>query len=554
MAFGILILAVALIISLSSAVYSILGLTAIFAAAFWPIVVMGGALELGKIVTTLWLHKYWHKAELQYKVYLSFAVAVLMALTSMGVFGFLSKAHTDQALVSGDVGAKIAVYDEKIRISKDNIDANRKALAQMDSAVDQTMSRSNDEKGADKAVAIRRSQSAERTRLLKEIDQEQKKITALNEEAAPIRAEVRKVEAEVGPIKYIAALIYGDNPDGNLLESAVRWVIILIVIVFDPLALTLLLAATKTFEWERGIDVFNLKRKEEEEQAQLDIEIADANAQAAELNQDLDIIEAEIQAHNSLEEQDQKERAKLERERNRLAKKLEGLQQELEAAEQVKEQLKQAKQEIKTTSAELTSAQAQAAKLQRAADRATKSKEAVELELNETKKALESERNRNPLALTERPGDYIEPPVVETPEEHIVELVDDNGDYLRVDGKTYSKDTFNKTFPELRLEADNAIKQNIITDVTFGTSFPTRANKGDTFLRVDIKPNRLYKFNGRTWIEIDKSASDAYAYDEEYIKHLVEKLGTGEYDLEDLSPVEQDQVEKMLNQLKGKNG
>jgi hypothetical protein len=264
MLFGYLTLFTALIISLSAAVYSILGLTAIFAAAFWPIVILGGSLEFGKIITTLWLHKYWDRAELQYKLYLCSAVAILMLLTSRGVFGFLSKAHSDQSLVSGDVGAKIAIYDEKIKISRENIDANRRALKQMDEAVDQVMGRSSDEKGADKAVAIRRGQNAERQRLLKEIDAEQKKITALNEERAPIAAEVRKVDAEVGPIKYIAALIYGDNPDANVLEHAVRWVIILIVVVFDPLALTLLLAATKTLEWEQGINIFEPKRRDEE--------------------------------------------------------------------------------------------------------------------------------------------------------------------------------------------------------------------------------------------------------------------------------------------------
>jgi hypothetical protein len=253
--FGLLTLATALIISISAAYYSILGLTAIFAAAFWPIVILGSSLEVGKIVSTLWLHKYWHRAELQYKVYLCSAVAILMLLTSMGVFGFLSKAHSDQSLVSGDVVAKIAIYDEKIKQARDNITVARGALQQMDAAVDQTMSRSTDERGADKAAQLRRSQAAERNRLLREIDTEQKKIQALNDERAPIAAEVRKVEAEVGPIKYIAALIYGDNPDANLLEKAVRWVIILIVIVFDPLALTLLLAATKTLEWERGINI-----------------------------------------------------------------------------------------------------------------------------------------------------------------------------------------------------------------------------------------------------------------------------------------------------------
>ena len=111
------------------------------------------------------------------------------------------------------------------------------------------MGRSDDEKGADKAVAIRRSQQKERARLLAGIDVEQKKVSALSEERAPLAAEFRKVESEVGPIKYIAALIYGDNPDANILERAVRWVIILIVAVFDPLALVLILAAQQTLRW-----------------------------------------------------------------------------------------------------------------------------------------------------------------------------------------------------------------------------------------------------------------------------------------------------------------
>jgi hypothetical protein len=118
----------------------------------------------------------------------------------------------------------------------------------MDEAVDQVMGRSSDEKGADKAVAIRRAQQKERARLQSEIAAEQKAIAALNEEAAPIRAEVRKVEAEVGPIKYIAHLLYGENPDANILEKAVIWVTVLIVIVLDPLAVVLLLASQYSFQ------------------------------------------------------------------------------------------------------------------------------------------------------------------------------------------------------------------------------------------------------------------------------------------------------------------
>ena len=231
--------------------YSVAGLVSIFAAAVIPIIVMGVVLEISKLIATVWLKLNWHRAPFFIKGYLLAAIAILMLITSMGIFGFLSKAHSDAGLVSGDVLAKIAVYDEKIKTEKENIDANRKALKQMDEAVDQIMGRSQDEKGADKAVAIRRAQQKERGRLLADITTAQQKIAILNEERAPVAAEVRKVEAEVGPIKYIANFIYGDNPDSNVLEKAVTWVIIIIVIVFDPLAVILLLASQYSFQWFR---------------------------------------------------------------------------------------------------------------------------------------------------------------------------------------------------------------------------------------------------------------------------------------------------------------
>jgi len=247
-----LLLLTGLTISAVAIYYSVVGLTAIFSAAAIPIIVMGSSLEVAKLVCASWLKANWERAPRFMKYYMITAVVVLMLITSMGIFGFLSKAHNDQTLVSGDVQSKIAIYDEKIKTAKDNIDANRKALRQMDEAVDQVMGRSNDEKGADKAVAIRRSQQKERARLQSEITAEQKVIAQINEERAPIAAEVRKVEAEVGPIKYIAKFIYGDKgADENMLEHAVTWIIILIVIVFDPLAVIMLLAAQMTFGWYR---------------------------------------------------------------------------------------------------------------------------------------------------------------------------------------------------------------------------------------------------------------------------------------------------------------
>jgi hypothetical protein len=231
--------------------YSVAGLVSIFAASAVSIIIMGVALEGSKLVATVWLKWNWKRAPRMIRAYLITAIAILMVITSMGIFGYLSKAHSDQSLVSGEVQSKIAIYDEKIKTAKDNIDANRKALRQMDEAVDQVMGRSSDEKGADKAVQLRRSQQKERARLQSEIAAEQKIIAAVSEERAPIAAEVRKVEAEVGPLKYIAKLIYSDDPDTNTLEKAVTWVIIVIVLVFDPLAVVLLLASQYSFQWFR---------------------------------------------------------------------------------------------------------------------------------------------------------------------------------------------------------------------------------------------------------------------------------------------------------------
>lgn len=231
--------------------YSVAGLMAIFAAAVIPIMIMGVVLEIGKLSATVWLKQNWQRAPRFLKTYLLLAILALMLLTSMGIFGYLSKAHLDQAVPTGDVAAKVALLDEKIKTERDNIEASRKALAQMDSQVDQLLGRSDTERGAERAVQIRRQQQAERGRLQKDIADAQARIAKLNEERAPIASELRKVEAEVGPIKYIAALIYGDNPDADLLERAVRWVIIVIVLVFDPLAVILLLASQYSFSWFR---------------------------------------------------------------------------------------------------------------------------------------------------------------------------------------------------------------------------------------------------------------------------------------------------------------
>jgi hypothetical protein len=234
----------AIALSIVSAYYSIAGLAAIFAAAVIPIVVMGGVLEFAKLVVASWLYRSWNYVPVLMRTYFSISLVILMSLTSMGIFGFLSKAHLDQAVPTGDVAAKVAIIDEKIKTEKDNIDAARQQLKQLDAQVDQTIGRSDNAQGVERSLQIRRGQQKERATLLAEIGSAQTRVARLNDERTPIAAELRKVEAEVGPIKYIAALIYGDNPDNNILEKAVRVVIIMIVIVFDPLAVLLLMAAS----------------------------------------------------------------------------------------------------------------------------------------------------------------------------------------------------------------------------------------------------------------------------------------------------------------------
>jgi len=494
-------LAVALSLSLVAAWYSIIGLTAIFAAAVFPIIVMGGIMEVAKVTVTIWLHEYWQYCKRSMKIQLTASVVVLMFITSMGIFGFLSKAHLDQAVPTGDVAAQVQILDEKIKTERDTIESARRALSQLDSAVDQTMARSNDEKGADRAVQIRRNQARERATLQNEIAQAQKKIAALNEQRAPIASELRKVEAEVGPIKYIAALIYGDNPDANLLEKAVRWVIIILVLVFDPLAIMMVLAATESIKWERqgkkGIDF--------EEDSGLMTWFAKARERAQ-------FWDKQPKHQDTPELEDKPEPVRFSGfpwpmtsffEKNKEVA-VEPPRYEQDEGPLTEQQIEQIKQ---TVEPEFVSPNAPGLDVsnERPGDYLT----------DNDKEAMRQWKEANPNDTIKHQRDLLE-----------------HGKIDRLPWDT------------LGLEADNVGTQGQMTG--FGTAFPTSPVKGDMFLRVDQLPSALYKYNGKTWIAVDKSLSDQYAYDTAYIDHLIEKLESGEYDPELLSPAEQDQIEHRL--------
>lgn len=233
----------ALALSAVAAYYSIMGLTAIFAAAVIPILVMGSLLEVSKLVVASWLYRSWKAIPFLMKTYFTTALIVLMLLTSMGIFGYLSKAHLDQGVPTGDIIAQVSLIDEKIKIEKEKIDGNRKELSQLDKQVEAALSRTTTAGGNERSIQIRRNQQKERDRIASDISKAQATVAILTEERVPLAGKVRQIEAEVGPLKYISAMIYGDVQDQTLLESSVRIVILLIVFVFDPLAVLMLVAA-----------------------------------------------------------------------------------------------------------------------------------------------------------------------------------------------------------------------------------------------------------------------------------------------------------------------
>ena len=512
---------VALSLSVVAAWYSIIGLTAIFASAVIPIIIMGSILEVAKVTVTIWLHEYWHRCRLLMKFYLVPAVAMLMVITSMGIFGFLSKAHSDQSLVSGDVISRIAIYDEKIKTQKDNIEANRKALKQMDEGVDSVLGRSTDEKGADKAVALRKAQQKERGRLQAEILQSQKSIAELNEARAPIAAEVRKVEAEVGPIKYIAAFIYGDNPDSNLLERAVRWVIIILVVVFDPLAIMMVLAATESMKWER--EQRNQPRTEPAYEAD------DGPLTDEQIEQLRETVKPELPTGEVIET-------------SKLFDK--SLPQDPHPPGWMYGELKPYpldEKEVEEIAEEFD--RARHAYLYRGFDH-FKDLKPMPAQAQDVQQVQFDPDYLTALANDQEPETDDEPESVKAA---IKQWKSQHPESTIKEERSKLARGQIQELPWMRLLADNDLGREPTSG--FGIAFPNHPVKGDTFMRVDQMPNVLYKYNGRHWIIVDKNLTDNYTYDDAYIEHLIDKLTSGEYDPDMLSDAEADAIARRVKPI-----
>jgi hypothetical protein len=226
----------ALLLSGIAAYYSVIGLAAIFTGAFWPIVFMGSVLELSKLVTTSWLYRNWKTCPLLLKSYLTSAVVILMMITSMGIFGFLSKAHIDSTMDAGANTLEVKALSQQEKITKEKLDY---------------------------LLARAKDPSTASNKLDKQIQDTQKELTEINKKKLPLLKEANKLTAEVGPIKYVADMIYGINDD-TALDKAVRLVIMLIMVVFDPLAVLLLIAANMNLKEQNVIQTNDTKNVVEE--------------------------------------------------------------------------------------------------------------------------------------------------------------------------------------------------------------------------------------------------------------------------------------------------
>lgn len=222
--------------------FSISGFVTIYAGATFAALIMGVVAECAKVVTISWLYRNWNFSSWLIKIPLVFFTAILMAITSMGVFGFLSKAHLDKGSNTINNSEKIQQIDFRIAREKQILTDLSRTTAQLDSTVESYVEKDR----LDKSLAVRKSQQVTRNQLKKEIDAANARIDALNEERFKYTSELRNLELEIGPIKYIAEVIYGENASKDITKSAVQLFTLLIVITLDPLASVLLIAANQS--------------------------------------------------------------------------------------------------------------------------------------------------------------------------------------------------------------------------------------------------------------------------------------------------------------------
>lgn len=247
------------LLSATAAYYSIIGLVAIFPASQFAIISMGSTLELSKLVAASWLYRNWSIAPYVIKIYMIVSIIILMVITSMGIFGFLSKAHLESTLLdSNDAEIRITNLDLQI----DSRKRTSETLQRQINAIDSSLERYIEEGAVSRGLQQRATLSKDRKALEDERKTVENEILELSAEKNQLSIDIKKKEVEVGPLKYIAELIYGENAE-NYFDSAVRLVIILLIIVFDPLAVVLLIAGNVTLKHKNNdnIKVVGVRKK-----------------------------------------------------------------------------------------------------------------------------------------------------------------------------------------------------------------------------------------------------------------------------------------------------
>jgi len=641
MLLAIITLLVALSISSIAAWYSIVGLTAIFAAAVFPIILMGAVLEVGKITATVWLHQNWFRAPRFTKWYLSIAVILLMFITSMGIFGFLSKSHIEQTAAGDESISMIKSLDanitrsenkidrwqitidglntgdstrvdnlvskeqivlnelyEKIKLEKNDVrtdsdkkielqnnrlkqaqerkDADIKAAkdrfegsfgggAKYDEAVKKAKDlelsvasrvqkeiiaiqkqltddlKAIDEQYKDDIKAIQdriqklRNQANIKTEdidlrineLEAFIDKEELKLVEWRNEKFNYEKDYRALEAEVGPIKYIAEFIYGDEADRNLLEAAVRWVIIIIVIVFDPLAIMLVLAATMQIRWmreDRGIkNSPEAKKKKIEE---LKMKIDDYTKLLEELEKKMDALHDNNEAKDADIDKLQKKIDKVFKEKDALEERLNKLIESNKDAHE--KQLANLKHKL--------------------AERDEALSETKDL-LNKEKGLVKSLESREPEVVEK----IVEKEIVIEDEAKIKAAELEKREMEKqVKARDAAIERLNEKYKLVEAQATNnalsikADDDDSVPPASFGSKFPQDPVIGQLFTKTDVFPHTLFKWNDKKWIEVDKEGTNSHLT-EDYVRLLVEKVASGEIELEDMSDAEKNEMTDFLS-------
>jgi len=304
MPFIILLLVSALAVSAVAGYFSIVGLVAIFPAAEIAILSMGVVLEVAKLITASWLYRNWKTTNILLRVYFTSAVIILSIITSLGIFGFLSKAHLEHSVLTGDNDLLVQRIDRRIESEQRAVTDAESVISQLDQAV-QTLIEYDRIRGDDGSIAVRQRQSEERLQLNSVIDQAIQRIDELSEEKILLEQEQLAIEVEVGPIKYIAEMIYG-NSDRETIDKAVQIVIILLILVFDPLAILLVVAANMSLKQRRGESIAFMSEKDLEVSEDFNLETAEEDEVEEEISEISEIVEL-LKPEESVEETSEEE-------------------------------------------------------------------------------------------------------------------------------------------------------------------------------------------------------------------------------------------------------